>query len=232
MDLLRLDAGAGQLLAVRERKIEIRTSGSAGLEPPRDCIVTVARESKRVHDLRSDFAATWPQTRSNGGYQICGSGSERFLHRTHRCRRGTLDSTAPAGMGGADGPAVAVSQENRGTVRYAHANCAGRVISDDHVGLGTMPLRGARSGRDRDTGAMHLPNEQELAGGNTELAGHRLPRGILSSQTDSPGGEEMVRDLEQRPAAQDRAPWCLRPVKTVSRLRQGHGYSRTWIRRD
>jgi hypothetical protein len=44
--------------------------------------------------------------------------------------------------------------------------------------------------------------------------------------------EEVVRNVEQWSGAKHRAPWCLRPIEPVVRLRQAHGHSRTWVRRD
>jgi hypothetical protein len=160
------------LISVRERQIQMRTSGGAGLKPPSERFLTVPRRTKRVHDLASNFAATCAQARPNGGQQIDRSGSERCLHRAHRRTGGALDSTSPAGMRRTDGPAMAIGQENRGAVGDAHANCACSIITDDRIGLGAVPRRGAPGSRDRDIGAMDLSNEQQLAGYNTDLAGY------------------------------------------------------------
>ena len=108
MDVLSLNTRAGQLIGVRQRQIQIRTSGGACLKPSSERFLSVPRRTKRVHDFPSDLAATCAQARPNGGQQIGRSGCERFLHRADRRRRNSLDRTSPSRMGGADGPAVGV----------------------------------------------------------------------------------------------------------------------------
>ncbi len=206
MNLVGLHTCAGQLIGVRERQVHMRTSGGAGLKPPGERFLPVSRGTKRVDDLASNFTATCAEAGPNGGDQIDRSGSERLLHRTHHRAGGALHSTSPAGMRGPDGPAMGVGQENRGAVGDAHANCTGCIITDDRIGFGTVPRRSAPGSRDRDIGAMYLSNEQQPAGDNADLAGHRFPRGILSCQTNVPCREEMVGDVEQGQASQHRAP--------------------------
>lgn len=232
MNLPGQDPRAYQLIAVGEPEIHIRTSGASGVKPAGQRIVAVARSSKRVHDLRADFAATWTQARPDGGQQIGRSGSERVLHRTHGRPGGTLDSASPAGMHRTHNPETGIGQENRGAVGHSHTNCAGGIITDDGIGFGAVPLRRAHGSRDRHIGAMHLANQQQPAGDHTERAGYSLPGGIAGGQMEICSREEMVHDVEQWAGAKHRAPRRLRPIEPVVRLRQAHGHSRTWVRRD
>ena len=132
--------GVNELVAIGQREIEIGTPGLPGLKPSAEGVFTVPGRAERVHHFRSHFPATTAQTRTYCADQIVRSGPERNGHRTHRNRRCTVHRASPPCVRGTDYAQPRVGKQDWSAVCYPHSDSTRRIVTDDHVSLGTFPL--------------------------------------------------------------------------------------------
>jgi hypothetical protein len=125
----------------------------------------------------------------------------------------------------------AVGEEDRDAVGDPDADSAGRIVADDHIGLGRFPSVRASSSRDRHTGAMDLPDEEQVFQAERHGPGNGCPLARIVAKPEVARGKEMIGNVEERPAPQQASPRRLRPLESAARLGLDHEYSRARIRR-
>jgi len=232
VNLRSRNAGRFELIAIGARQIEVRAIAGAASKPPRDGICRMSRVSKRRDDFGPHFAAARTQAGADGGDQIFGIRTKRFLHCAHcrRCR--ATNGSPPARVRGADDATAAICEQDRRAIGNANARSAGWIVRHGYVGLRARPWQGPPTPRNRDRRPMYLADEQHPIVTDANFARHRVPFVAVVTKLEAGGREKMIGIRQQRPAAQHRSPGGLRPFKTIARLRQSHEYPRTRIRCD
>lgn len=150
--------------------------------------------------------------------EIAGTGPELELQGVNGSGGGTLHGPPPAGVRCRHGPPAAVGNQHRGTVGDADREGARRVVGGQNVRVRPAPGLGAIPPPDPDVGAVDLADEQQVAPLDADFPGDRLPLRLVLPQRQIGGGEEMVGQILERPAAQHPSPRRLRPFETAARL--------------
>ena len=186
----------------------------------------MAGRAEGVDDLLAHLAAAGPEAGSDRRDEVAGVGPELPFQPHDRLEADSLHRAAPAGMNGGNGTGPAFGNQYGRAVRDADAQRRGGVGADDAVGPRRHPAPCLARRRYRNRGSVDLVQQTKLRAGDTGERRDRVPFRVVGTELDRSGGEEVVRDVEQRQALQDRAPRRLRPREAVARLGQRHEHHR------
>ena len=184
---------------------------------------------KRFDDVGADLSAARSQAWPDCGHEILRQRPERRLHGLHRRDRSALDGPSPASVCGADHAPAPIGDQHRCAIRDAHGYRGGPIVADDHVSFRPCPGILSPVAGDGGRRTVHLPNQQHLVEGDAHLLRHCLPFASIVTKFEIAYAEKVIRDFEQRTAAQNRSPGRLRPFETIVRLGLRHEYPRAWI---
>ena len=176
MNGVRRHARSRQLVAIRERQVEVRAPARPGREPALDVGAAVAGGGKRLHDLRAHLAAARSEARTNGGNEVGGVGPEPLPHGRDGGAGDVPPGAPPARMRGGDGAVSAVGKQDRSAIGNPHGNRHLGIVADHRVGNGkaARAIRAVTT-RDRDGGAVHLSDQPYRPGPDVHRLGDEMP---------------------------------------------------------
>lgn len=186
----------------------------------------MARSTKYLQHLWTNFSAADTQARTNRGDQIVRMRSESLAHRTNGRRRHALCGAAPSGMRRRDDVLAPIADQNRRAISDPHADCDRGIVGDRRVRLRPRAWKVLTSVQDGYLRAMHLPQQEHAIDSDVDLPTDAIPLVSRVAQLQVGDGEEVVGDVGEWAATQNEPPFGLRPLETIARLGLNHDYPR------
>lgn len=125
-----------------------------------------------------------------------------------------------------DDTLTSIGDENRRTIRDAHADCDRRIVGHRRICFRPWTWDVLTLVHDGHLRAVHLSQQQHAIGPDVNLPSHGVPLVARIAQLKVRDREEMIGDVGKWAATQDGAPFSLRPLETVARLGLNHDYPR------
>ena len=196
----------------------MRAAAAFTREPSGDVGFDMTDLPERLYDFLAHFAAAASEARPDSSHQIARIRMEFPPRRADRFHADLLHRAAPAGVNRRDGARPSIGNQDRRTVGHSNAERRRGIIADDAVGLRGRPGAGVPRPRNGDRPAVNLVQQPKAAAGHARECRDSVPLAVVLTQLDRRRREEVVRNLQQRLAAEDRPPRRLRPHEAIVRL--------------
>jgi hypothetical protein len=229
VDVVGLEAGSHELIAIRPREVEVKSACRTNAEPAIYCVSGMAGLPERLDHFFANFAAADAKARTNRRHQIVWIRSELACHGADTGASRALNRSPPSRVHGPHRLSSGIRDEDWRAVSDSNGDDEVGVIGEDDVRLGRTPF-GVPAPGDGYAVAMDLTHESNYGRICTERGGNRLPLCRVAAQCQVVRREQMARDRPERLAFEGSADagGCLRPRERDVRLRLCHDCRRHW----